>query len=28
MTVCTDKGLPHMGKLNVLRADGHVDSRP
>ncbi len=28
MTVCTDKGLPHLGKLNVLRADGHVETRP
>lgn len=28
MTVCTDKGTPHLGKFNVLRADGHVDSRP
>jgi prepilin-type N-terminal cleavage/methylation domain-containing protein/prepilin-type processing-associated H-X9-DG protein len=28
MTVCTDNGLPHMGKLNVLRADGHVETRP
>ena len=28
MTVCTDNGLPHLGKLNVLRADGHVETRP
>jgi len=34
MTVCTDKGYPHpgssrgMGSFNVLRADGHVESRP
>jgi prepilin-type N-terminal cleavage/methylation domain-containing protein/prepilin-type processing-associated H-X9-DG protein len=28
MTVCTDKGMPHGGKLNVLRADGHVESKP
>jgi prepilin-type N-terminal cleavage/methylation domain-containing protein/prepilin-type processing-associated H-X9-DG protein len=28
MTVCTDKGMPHLGKLNVLRADGHVEARP
>jgi prepilin-type N-terminal cleavage/methylation domain-containing protein/prepilin-type processing-associated H-X9-DG protein len=28
MTVCTDNGLPHLGKLNVLRADGHVDTKP
>ena len=28
MTVCTDNGLSHLGKLNVLRADGHVESRP
>jgi prepilin-type N-terminal cleavage/methylation domain-containing protein/prepilin-type processing-associated H-X9-DG protein len=28
MTVCTDKGLPHLGKLNVLRADGHVETKP
>jgi prepilin-type N-terminal cleavage/methylation domain-containing protein/prepilin-type processing-associated H-X9-DG protein len=28
MSVCTDKGLPHLGKLHVLRADGHVDTKP
>jgi len=28
MTICTDKGMPHLGKLNVLRADGHVDTKP
>ena len=28
LTVCTDNGLPHLGKLNVLRADGHVETRP
>ncbi len=28
MTVCTDNGLPHFGKLNVLRADGHVETKP
>ena len=28
MTVCTDNGLPHLGKLNVLRADGHIETRP
>jgi prepilin-type N-terminal cleavage/methylation domain-containing protein/prepilin-type processing-associated H-X9-DG protein len=28
MTVCTDNGLPHLGKLNLLRADGHVETRP
>jgi len=28
MTVCADKGLPHLGKINVLRADGHVETRP
>jgi prepilin-type N-terminal cleavage/methylation domain-containing protein/prepilin-type processing-associated H-X9-DG protein len=28
MTVCTDKGMPHRGKLNVLRADGHVETKP
>ena len=28
MTVCTDKGLPHLGKFNVLRADGHVEMKP
>jgi prepilin-type N-terminal cleavage/methylation domain-containing protein/prepilin-type processing-associated H-X9-DG protein len=28
MTICTDNGRPHLGKLNVLRADGHVDSKP
>jgi prepilin-type N-terminal cleavage/methylation domain-containing protein/prepilin-type processing-associated H-X9-DG protein len=28
MTVCTDNGTPHLGKFNVLRADGHVETRP
>jgi prepilin-type N-terminal cleavage/methylation domain-containing protein/prepilin-type processing-associated H-X9-DG protein len=28
ITVCTDKGMPHLGKLNVLRADGHVETKP
>lgn len=28
MTVCTDNGRPHLGKFNVLRADGHVESKP
>lgn len=28
LTICTDKGMPHLGKLNVLRADGHVDAKP
>ena len=28
MTICTDIGRPHLGKLNVLRADGHVESKP
>lgn len=28
MTVCTDNGLPHLGRFNVLRADGHVDTKP
>jgi prepilin-type N-terminal cleavage/methylation domain-containing protein/prepilin-type processing-associated H-X9-DG protein len=28
MTVCTDNGMPHLGKVNVLRADGHVDTMP
>lgn len=28
LTICTDKGMPHLGKINVLRADGHVDARP
>jgi prepilin-type N-terminal cleavage/methylation domain-containing protein/prepilin-type processing-associated H-X9-DG protein len=27
MAVCTDKGTPHMGKLNILRADGHVETQ-
>lgn len=27
MTVCTDKGNPHAGKLNILRADGHVETQ-
>lgn len=28
ITVCTDKGMPHLEKLNVLRADGHVETKP
>jgi prepilin-type N-terminal cleavage/methylation domain-containing protein/prepilin-type processing-associated H-X9-DG protein len=28
LTLCTDKGMPHLGKLNVLRADGHVETKP
>ena len=28
LTICTDNGRPHNGKLNVLRADGHVDTKP
>lgn len=28
LTVCTDNGRPHSGKFNVLKADGHVESRP
>ena len=28
LTVCVDNGLPHLGKLNVLRADGHVETKP
>jgi prepilin-type N-terminal cleavage/methylation domain-containing protein/prepilin-type processing-associated H-X9-DG protein len=28
VTVCTDNGWPHLGKFNVLRADGHVESKP
>jgi prepilin-type N-terminal cleavage/methylation domain-containing protein/prepilin-type processing-associated H-X9-DG protein len=28
LTLCTDKGRPHLGKLNVLRADGHVETKP
>ncbi len=28
MTVCTDVGRPHLRKFNVLKADGHVESRP
>jgi len=27
MAVCTDKGTPHTGKLNILRADGHVETQ-
>jgi len=27
MVVCTDNGNPHMGKLNILRADGHVETQ-
>jgi prepilin-type N-terminal cleavage/methylation domain-containing protein/prepilin-type processing-associated H-X9-DG protein len=27
MAVCTDKGNPHMGKLNILRVDGHVETQ-
>ena len=28
VTVCTDKYRPHLGKFNVLRADGHVEVKP
>ncbi len=28
MTVCTDNGMPHLGKINILRADGHVETKP
>ncbi len=28
LTVCTDKYRPHLGKFNVLRADGHVEMKP
>jgi len=28
LTLCTDNGRPHLGKFNVLRADGHVDTKP
>lgn len=28
LTICVDNGRPHLGKLNVLRADGHVESKP
>lgn len=28
MTVCTDNGRPHLGKFNILRADGHVETKP
>jgi prepilin-type N-terminal cleavage/methylation domain-containing protein/prepilin-type processing-associated H-X9-DG protein len=28
LTICSDKGMPHLGKINVLRADGHVDTKP
>ena len=28
LTICTDKNRPHQGKYNVLRGDGHVDTRP
>ena len=28
MTVCTDNGIPHLGKFHVLRADGHVETWP
>lgn len=28
LTVCTDNGRPHNGKLHVLRADGHVETKP
>ena len=27
MAVCTDKGSPHSGSLNILRADGHVETQ-
>lgn len=28
LTVCTDNGAPHLGRFNVLRADGHVETKP
>jgi len=28
LTVCTDNGHPHQGSFNVLRADGHVETKP
>lgn len=28
MTVCTDNGIPHLGRFHVLRADGHVETWP
>lgn len=28
MTICTDNGRPHLGKFNILRADGHVETKP
>ena len=28
LTICTDNGRPHRGKFNILRADGHVDTKP
>jgi prepilin-type N-terminal cleavage/methylation domain-containing protein/prepilin-type processing-associated H-X9-DG protein len=28
LTICTDKGRPHLGRFNVLRADGHVETKP
>jgi len=28
LMVCCDKGRPHLGKINILRADGHVDTWP
>jgi len=28
LTICTDKGMPHLNKINVLRADGHVETKP
>jgi prepilin-type N-terminal cleavage/methylation domain-containing protein/prepilin-type processing-associated H-X9-DG protein len=28
LTICTDNGRPHLGKFNVLRADGRVETKP
>lgn len=28
LMVCCDNGRPHLGKINILRADGHVDTWP
>lgn len=28
LVICTDNGRPHNGKLHVLRADGHVETKP
>lgn len=27
LTICTDNGRPHLGRFNILRADGHVETR-